>query len=105
MTSCASINSLISGTELTPVARYYDALKTFNSNVEQYNAIYKLSTPATQAKWKGQIDPIIKIASSALDSWKAALNSPSALEQEKVWEAAKVNLLTALVASGIIKVE
>ena len=105
MTSCSQINALINKTELTPVAKYYDALRTFNSNVEQYNAIYKLSTSETQAKWKVQIDPLIKMASSALDSWKAALNSPSALEKEKVWEAAKVNLLAALVTSGIIKVE
>jgi hypothetical protein len=105
MTSCGQINALINKTELTPAAKYYDALKTFNSNVEQYNAIYKLSTVETQAKWKVQIDPLIRLASSALDSWKAALNSPSALEKEKVWEAAKVNLLAALVTSGIIKVE
>jgi hypothetical protein len=105
LTSCAQINALINKTELTPAARYYDALKTFNSNVEQYNAIYKLSDAATQAKWKAQIDPLIKIASGALDSWKLSLNSTSATEKEVAWNSAKTNLLAILVASGIIKVE
>jgi hypothetical protein len=103
--SCAQIKALFDKTELTPAARYYDALKTFNSNVEQYNAIYKLSDATTQAKWKAEVDPLIKIASGALDSWKLSLNSTSAVEKEAVWNSAKTNLLAVLVASGIIKVE
>jgi len=85
--------------------RYYDALVTFNRNVEQYNAVYKLSDAATQAKWKANIDPIIRAASTALDSWKLSLNAPDAASKEAVWQDASKNLLAMLVASGIIKVE
>lgn len=105
MTSCATINALVSGTELTPAARYYDALKTFNSNVEQYNAIYKLSDAATQAQWKAQIDPLIRSASTALDAWKTALNTPTAASKEEAWKAVKAQLIPLLISSGIVKVE
>lgn len=105
MSYCASIKALFDKTELTPAARYYDALKTFNSNVEQYNAIYKLSDEATKAKWKAQIDPLIVLASNALDDWKSALNSPTATSKEAIWISVQKNLLTLLVSSGILKVE
>jgi len=103
--ACATINTLVTKQELTPAARYYDALVTFNRNVEQYNAVYKLSDAATQAKWKANIDPIIRAASAALDSWKLSLNAPDAASKEAVWQEASKNLLAMLVSSGIIKVE
>jgi len=103
--ACATINALVTQQELTPAARYYDALVTFNRNVEQYNAVYKLSDAATQAKWKANIDPVIRAASKALDSWKLALNAPDAPAKEQVWQDAAKNLLAMLVSSGIIKVE
>ena len=104
--SCGgSINALIQGTELTPQARYYDALVTFNRNVETYNATFKLSDAATQAKWKADIDPKIKLANAALDSWKGALNTPTAPGKEQVWQDASKQLLALLISSGIIQVK
>lgn len=102
---CATINAIIEKKELTPPAKYYDALKTFNSNVERYLEVFKLSDAATQAKWKAQIDPLIKIASTALDSWKAALNSPTAAGKEEAWNKAKTNFISILLSSGIITIE
>jgi Tfp pilus assembly protein FimT len=103
--SCAQVKAWVQGTELTPAARYYDALVTFNRNVAQYLEVYKLSDKATQDKWKTQIDPAIKLASNALDSWKASLNTPTAPGKEQVWQDASKQLLAMLIAGGIIKIE
>lgn len=102
LSGCATINALITNQKLTPEARYYDALQTFNRNVSQYNAIYKLSSPATQEKWKASIDPLIKAASAALDTWKANINS---IDKEKLFQDAFRTALEVLISSGIIKVE
>lgn len=102
---CATFNAMLSKTELTPAARYYDALKTFNSNVETYLQVYDISTPATQVKWKADIDPLIKAADNALKSWKTQLNAPDALTKEEAWKEARRQMITMLVTSGIIKVQ
>lgn len=92
-------------TPLAPAAKYYMALKTFNVNVETYLQVYKLSDAATQAKWKASIDPLIKLAGDALDAWKASINAPTSSDKEKIWNAARVNFMGALVSNGIIKIE
>ena len=105
LVSCAQINAWVNGTELTPAARYYDALVTFNRNVAQYLEVYRLSPPDTQAKWKAQIDPIVQIASQALDSWRVALNTTSAAEKEQVWLDASKQMFAMLIVTGIIRIE
>lgn len=100
--ACATINALVTEKELTPEARYYDALVSFNDNVERYLAVYDLAKPETKAKWKAQIDPLIRAASSALDTWKGSLEAP---DQEQLFKDAFRALVTALVTSGIVKVE
>ena len=102
---CATVNALITHKELTPAARYYDALKTFNSNVETYLQVYDLSDADTKAKWKATVDPAIKIASSALDTWKGQLNTPNAMTAEASWIEARKEAIRLLIESGIIKVQ
>lgn len=102
LAGCASINALVTDQKLTPEARYYDALQTFNSNVSQYNAIYKLSNVETKTKWKASIDPLIRAANSALDIWGQNLTAP---DKEQLFRDAFKSMVTILVSSGIIKVE
>lgn len=102
---CATFNAMITKQELTPAARYYDALKTFNSNVETYLQVYDLSNAETKAKWKATIDPVIKTADSALKSWKAQLNAPDALSKEEAWKEARKQMIQMLITSGIIKIQ
>jgi len=103
--ACATFNAMITKQELTPAARYYDALKTFNSNLETYLQVYDLSNAETKAKWKATIDPVIKTADFALNSWKAQLNAPSMLDKEEAWKEAKKQMINALITSGIIKIQ
>lgn len=102
---CATVNAIIEQRELTPAARYYDALKTFNSNVETYLQVYDLSDAATKAKWKASIDPIIKMASAALNTWKLQLDSPNAVTAESDWKEARKQMINILITSGIIKIQ
>jgi hypothetical protein len=105
LAGCGSLNALLTGQKLTPQARYYDALQTFNRNVTTYNEIYKMSPPEIQAKYKAQIDPAVKATSAALDSWKQFLNLPESVSKEQIWNDSIKNLLALLITSGIIKVE
>ena len=105
LAGCATFNALITKQELTPPARYYDALKTFNSNVETYLQVYDLSNAETKTRWKASIDPVIKTADSALKSWKAQLNSPDALSKEEAWKEARKQMINMLITSGIIKIQ
>jgi hypothetical protein len=105
MCACLMACASLTGQTLTPQARYYDALKTFNVNTTAYLEIYKLSDAATQAKYKAQIDPVVKAASLALDVWKASLNAPDAATKEQLWNDTSKQLIALMIASGIIKVQ
>lgn len=105
LSACATINALFTKKELTPAARYYDALVTFNNNVSRYLEVYKLSDATTQAKWKKDIDPVVKTASTALDTWKKVLNTSESASKEQVWTDISKELLILLISSGIIQVQ
>lgn len=100
ISSCSILQS-----NLTPNQRYYAALKAFDDNVEDYLAMYKVAPAETQAKWKKNIDPVIKQANTALKAWKQALGTSEEASQEKVWMEVKDQLLAALFQYGIIQME
>jgi len=90
---------------LTPSARYYEALKFFNDNVAEYKLALAAADPATQAKWKAEINPIIRMASDALDVWKTARGTSTAEEKETLWLDVKRRLLAALIQYNVITVK
>ena len=89
---------------LTPSGRFYAALKYFNDNVEQYKLAYLGADQATQDKWRQEINPVIRAASKALDTWGDALGTESAEEKETLWLQQKTAFLRALVSTGVVKV-
>jgi hypothetical protein len=90
---------------LTPSAKYYSALKTWDDNVELYNAAYRAAPPATQAKWKAKIDPLILAADKALMSWRLAYGTADYATKEAIWKDAQKQAMALLMEFGILKVE
>lgn len=74
-TGCAGID--------TPQKKRLLADKTFTSNLERYNAFYKLQTPELQADLKAKVDPIWKAGDAALDAWEVAIDKGMPV-QEKI---------------------
>ena len=99
LSSCAGMSSA----PVTPQSKYYAALKFFNDTVEQYQAYYMAASPETKAKWKAEINPIIKQASAALDLWADAIGTYGAEASETKWLTMKTNLIAALIHYGMIK--
>lgn len=90
---------------LTPSAKYYSALKTFDQNIETYLVQYRAASPETQAKWKKNIDPLILAANQALQTWRLSMGTTSAASKEQAWLTAQRQVMGMLISSGIIKVE
>lgn len=87
---------------LTREARYYDALKWYNDNLEEYLAHYNAISPEQQAVWKEKYHPIFQIGDKALDAWKGAAGSA---EAEQGWKDAKKQILGLLVSLGIVEIQ
>ena len=89
----------------TSKQKYLAALDFFNNRVEQYAVAYDEASPETKAKWKKNVDPIIKKASTALVIWKMSIGTSEESSKEKVWNTIKNELINVLFESDIIKLE
>jgi hypothetical protein len=65
---------------LTPVAKYYDALTTFNDLVESYDWHYEIVDAEKQAVLKKYVDPVIERANTALDWWGGSPGSTTRMQ-------------------------
>ena len=73
LTGCATV-------PLTPTARYYETLVTFNDFVESYDWHYAIVDAEKQAVLKKYVDPVIEKANTALDWWGKNTNSMQRME-------------------------
>jgi hypothetical protein len=85
---------------LTPEAKYLQALKWFNDTQTTYLAQYKVAGPQTQADWHAKIDPLFDTGDQILDAWKKGDAS-----QEQLWIALQQNLIKMLTTAGVIQVQ
>jgi len=86
----------------TPEKHYLAALQTFNNNLETYIAARDAAPPATQARWKANIDPYIHQTSDALDTWHALLTDGS---RESTYRTVWNKLYSLLLTSHIITIK
>ena len=85
---------------LTQEARYYEALKWYNDNLELYLTHYRAQTPDTQAIWKAKYHPIFKMGDLALTTWKGTVP-----QGEDAWLQAKRQILAALLTLNVVEVK
>ena len=88
--------------KISPEHTYLKALRHFNNTVETYEEHYQAQIPETQAKWKEQIDPLTKLASSALDTWRDAISDP---QVEINYRQKLSDLIRALLTIGVVEVK
>lgn len=88
--------------KVSPEHTYLKALRHFNNTVEIYEENYQLQTPEIQAKWKEQIDPLVKITNTSLNAWGIAINNSQA---EINYRGALANLIQGLFSIGIVEVK
>lgn len=73
---------------------YLQAIKWYTESAEKYSLHYNLSDPATQEKWKHDIDPIFINAKLLLDQWKAALDAGTDYgDKYETWKTIKTQLI------------
>jgi len=90
------------GWKVSPEHTYLKALKHFNNTVEIYEKNYQAQSVEIQEKWKERIDPLIKVASNALDIWHSAIgDSQAQLDYQK----ALSTLIQALFDIGIVEIK
>lgn len=87
---------------ISPEHTYLKTLRHFNNTIETYEQHYQMQTPEIQIKWKKQIDPLVKVASTALNDWGIAISNPQA---ELNYRTALGELIQALFDIGIIEIK
>jgi len=89
----------------TQIDYYLVALEEFTEMVKTYNINFTAQTPETKDKWRANIDPIIKKANSALDTWGANRNATDAATKKELYMTAFQEVKKLLLEFKIIEVK
>lgn len=83
---------------LSPTAKYYDALATFNDVVESYIWHYQMVDAEKQAMLKEYIHPVLYEASAALDVWG---QNPASMANMQTFNVVFKRLQLLLIKYGV----
>lgn len=84
---------------------YTVAIVAFADLSEDYANAYDLADPATQAKWKAEVDPRVLQAREALRLWKRSMDAGGGEEAKEAYDAILTDLVMLLVEVGVVQIE